>query len=66
MKGFVDEVNEQITDLNNQIVEKDIIINELREKLSKTDDENQEIRKHLNATALAVAEMYESTLDKGV
>ena len=73
MKGFIDEFNErtdgmnaQITELEAQIKEKDKTNEELKEELKKKDEENkkaiEEFKKNLNTTALALAELYETTM----
>ena len=75
MKGFIDEFNDKITDLTNQLEEKDKVINELKEELKKKDDENkialaenfeetQKLKEQIIQQSLALAELYEGSLDK--
>ena len=68
-----DSMNAQITELEAQIKEKDKTIEGLKEELNRKDEENkkaisnlsnenQELKTHLNETALALAEFYEATM----
>ena len=68
-----DRMNAQITELEAQIKEKDKTIEGLKEELNRKDEENkkaisnlsnenQELKTHLNETALALAEFYEATM----
>ena len=73
MKGFVteftertDSMNAQITELEAQLSEKNKTIEELKEELNRKDEENKKaiynLSKNLNTTALALAELYETTM----
>nr|DAN54592.1 MAG TPA: Initiation control protein YabA [Caudoviricetes sp.] len=66
-------MNAQIIELEAQLSEKNKTIEELKEELNRKDEENkkaisslseenQALKTHLNETALALAEFYETTM----
>ncbi len=63
MKGFIDEFNEQVADLNSQLAEKDEVIKELKERLDEKEKQINAIEKDLEDKDLenkvGMAELYD-------
>ena len=63
MKGFINEFNEQIADLNNQLMEKDETIKELEKRLDEKEKQINAIEKDLEEKDLenkvGMAELYD-------
>lgn len=68
MKGFIDEFNEQVVDLNSQLAEKEEVIKELKKMLDEKEKQINTIEKDLEdkdlENKLGMAELYDMIYGK--